>query len=106
MAAPPIQQSVPPAGWYFPPYGARQPFPMQRPRYPIPSGGQRVGVAVASVALLIPLVAIVVDTMTSLLAYVSAATAITAGLISVALVCLTVVAINIAFNFDMFRQPR
>lgn len=102
----PSQPAMPPAGWYVPPYGTQQVVPSQQQQFFRPTGAQRVGVAIASVALLIPLLAIAIGTMTSLIPYVAAGVAITGGLIAVALVCAAVVAVNIAFNFDLFRQRR
>lgn len=103
---PPIQPAMPPSGWYIPPYGAQQVMPSQQQQFFRPTGAQRVGVAIASVALLIPLLAIAIGTMTSLIQYVPAGIAITAGLIAAALVCMAVVAVNVAFNFDMFSQRK
>lgn len=103
---PPAQQGMPYAGWYAQPYGAQPVVPSQQQQYFRPTGSQRVGVAIASIALLIPLLAIAIGTMTSLIQYVSAGIAITGGLIAVALVCLAVVAINVAFNFDMLRRTK
>lgn len=103
---PPSQSAMPPAAWYVPPYGAQQVIPSQQQQLFRPTGAQRVGVAIASVALLIPLLAIAIGTMTSLIPYVSAGVAITGGLIGVALVCAAVVAVNIAFNFDLLRQRK
>ena len=102
--APPMQQAAPPAGWYAAPYSAREVLPAQQQQAFRPTGPQRATVAIASVALLIPLLAIAIGTMTSLIQYVSAGVAITTGLIAVALVCVAVVAVNVAFNFDIMRQ--
>ena len=102
---PPVQPGMPPAGWYAPPYNA-QPVMPPRQQYYRPTGAQRVGVAIASVALLIPLLAISLGIITTLIPYVSAGIAATIGLIAAALVCLAVVCVNVSFNFDVLRERR
>lgn len=71
-----------------------------------PTSGQRLGLAVASLALLIPLLAIAIGVMTNLMPYVTAGVAITIGMFAVTLVCLVVVAVNILFNWDTLRPRR
>lgn len=104
--APDAPTALPPAGWYIPSYGTQPVIQPQQQLLYRPTGGQRVGVAVASIALLIPLVAIALSTMTSLMPYVTAGVAVSAGLIAVALICLAVVVVNIAFNFDLIRPKQ
>ena len=104
MQQQPIQQqqpmwrpAAPPMGVYAPPTQAA---------YLTPTGGQRMGLAIASLALLIPLLAIASGVMTSLLAHVASSVAITIGLIAITLVCLVVVAINVLFNWDILSRRR
>lgn len=98
---PPVYQPpIPPAGWYVP-----QVVPAQQ-HYLIPSAGQRLGLAIASIAMLIPLSAIALGTIATLLPNVAAGVSVATGLIALALVCFAVVAVNIAFNFDLIRPKR
>lgn len=98
----PIWQTAP-VGGYMPPM---QPMPAPRIEQTTPTGSQRLGLAIASLALLIPLLAIAIGTMTNLIPFVSAGVAITIGLIAAAMVCLVVVAVNVLYNLDQFRTKR
>lgn len=98
---PPVWQSSPPAGWYSP-----QVMPPQQQRDFAPTPAQRLGMAIASLALLIPLLAIAVGVISTLENQITADVAVTAGLILAALVCFTVVAVNVVFNFDVIRRQR
>ncbi len=100
MQPPSAWRPVPPVGGYVAPTLPTQAVYMQ------PTSGQRLGLAIASLALLIPLLAIAVGVITNLMPYVAAGVAITVGLIAVALVCLLVVAVNILFSWDILRQKR
>lgn len=98
---PPIWQPAPPAGWYPP-----QVMPPQQQHYFTPTPAQRLGLAVASLALLIPLFAIAVGVISTLVSEITTGVAVTAGLILAALVCFTVVAVNVVFNYDLIRRQR
>ena len=89
-----------------PPMGVYAPAPATQAAYLAPTGGQRLGLAIASLALLIPLLAIASGVMTSLMPYVVAGVAITIGLIAITLVCLVVVAVNVLFNWDILSHKR
>lgn len=113
----PIPQTAPIAGaptpyGYAPGYPAgyvpryqMAPTPSQA-SYLTPTGGQRMGLAIASLALLIPLFAIASGLATNLMRYVPSGVAIAMGLIASALVCATVVVINLLFNWDMLNHKR
>lgn len=98
---PPVWQPVPPDGWYPPPV-----MPPQQQRYFTPTPAQRLGLAVASLALLIPLFAIAVGIISPLVREITAGLAVTVGLILAAFVCLTVVGVNVIFNYDLLRRQR
>lgn len=107
----PVQQSVQqqpqqPRAWQpLPPmagYGIVAP-PAQA-GYMQPSSAQRMGLAIASLALMIPLIAIALGIMTSLMPYVAAGAAIAVGLFAFTLVCLTVIAVNVLFNWEGMRR--
>lgn len=111
----PIQQAVPqPARQPLPQPYAWQPLPpmagygtVAPPAQAVsahPTSGQRMGLAIASLALLIPLIAIALGVMTSLMQYVAAGAAIAVGLFAFTLVCLTVIAVNVLFNWDGRRR--
>ena len=108
QAAPqPTPQPVPqPRVWQpMPPvagYGTVAP-PAQA-AYTQPSSGQRMGLAIASLALMIPLIAIALGIMSSLMPYVAAGAAVAIGLFAFTLVCLTVIAVNILFNWESMRR--
>lgn len=89
-----------------PPMGVYAPAPMTQAAYLTPTGGQRMGLAIASLALLIPLLAIASGVMTGLLDRVASGVAITIGLIAITLVCLVVVAVNVLFNWDILSRKR
>jgi hypothetical protein len=57
------------------------------------SAGQRLALAIVSVAILVPLAAIIIGTT------YSQVFTLVGGLIAMAIVCLTIMVINIAFNF-------
>ncbi len=65
-----------------------------------------MGLAIASLALMIPLIAIALGIMTSLMQYVASGVAITVGVFAFTLVCLTVFAVNLLFNWDALRRRR
>jgi len=100
MPQPNVWRPAPPMGGYMAPAPTSQAYFLQ------PTGGQRLGLAIASLALLIPLLAIAIGVMTSLMPYVAAGVAITVGLIAVTLVCLVVIAVNVLFNWDVLRPKR
>ena len=102
----PVQQQQPMWRPAAPPMGVYAPAPPTQAAYLTPTGGQRMGLAIASLALLIPLLAIASGVMTSLLAHVASGVAITIGLIAITLVCLVVVAINVLFNWDILSRRR
>ena len=106
----PVQQQpiLPQPMWRptAPPMGVYAPAPPAQAAYLAPTGGQRLGLAIASLALLIPLLAIASGVMTSLMPYVVAGVAITIGLIAITLVCLVVVAVNVLFNWDILSHKR
>jgi hypothetical protein len=72
----------------------------------VPTAGQRLGLAITSLALLIPLVALAINFPLQLGTAVAAGLAIATGLIGVLLLCLAVVAVNVVFNWDMLRPQR
>lgn len=72
----------------------------------MPTGGQRLGLAIASLALLIPLFALASNVAVSLMPYVPSGVAVTLGLIATALICVTVVAVNLLFNWDIIGRKR
>jgi hypothetical protein len=109
-ATPAGQPSAPP---YAPPYGPPQqwqpvyrampaPVPASMPST-TPTAGQRLALAIVSLALLIPLVAIVLSFASPVVMPIWLAVA--AGLIGVLLLGLVVVGVNIIFNWDLLR-PR
>ena len=100
MQQPNVWRPVPPMGGYMAPAPNSQAYFLQ------PTGGQRLGLAIASLALLIPLLAIAIGVITNLMPYVVAGVAITVGLIAVTLVCLVVIAVNVLFNWDVLRPKR
>lgn len=118
----PAMRQAPAAGYapgYQPGYGrgypaGYAPYTQAQPRatpadFLTPTGGQRLGLAIASLALLIPLLAIALGVMTNLMTYVAAGVAITVGMIATALVCLAVIAVNVIFNWDALnrrQEPR
>ena len=107
------QQPLPQQPLPQPPY-AWQPAPPQmsgyapvpQAAYMMPSSGQRMGLAIASLALLIPLFALAIGVINTLLPNVTAGVAITVGLIAMAFVCLVVVALNLLFNWDLLSRRR
>ncbi len=88
-------------GWYPVPVPAPQPASQT-----VPSAAMRLGLAIASIALFIPLLALGIGAMTSLAELVAPGVAVVVGLIIVALIALTIVAVNLMFNFDMLRPRR
>lgn len=98
---PNVWQPMPPMGGY----GTVAP-PISQAAYMQPTGGQRMGLAIASLALMIPLIAIALGIMSSLMPYVASGVAVTVGLFAFTLVCLTVVAVNALFNWDAMRRRR
>jgi hypothetical protein len=88
-----------PSGWYAAPVAAPQPA-----RAMTPSPAMRLGLAIVSLVLFIPLLAIGVGSITALAGVVAPWVALTVGLIIVALVILTIVGINLLFNYDVLRS--
>ncbi|HEU0026819.1 MAG TPA: hypothetical protein VFQ25_06845 [Ktedonobacterales bacterium] len=88
-----------PSGWY-----ATQPATPQPARSMIPSPAMRLGLAIVSLVLFIPLLAIGIGSVSTLAGVVAPWVALTVGLIIVALVILTIVAINLLFNYDVLRS--
>lgn len=88
-------------GWYPVPVAAPQPVPQS-----VPSPAMRLGLAIASIALFIPLLALGIGSMTVLAELVAPGVAVTVGLIIVALVALTIVAVNLMFNTSGSQRPR
>ena len=82
------------------------PSPVSQVAFLTPTGGQRLGLAIASLALMIPLFAIATNLMTVLMPFVAGGVAITIGLIAAALVCLTVLGVNLFFNWDVIGHKR
>ncbi len=70
---------------------------MLRNQASVPSPGQRLALAIVSIALMIPLIAIV--TNSAILAM-----GLTAWLIVVGLICVTVMVVNIVFNGGIFTR--
>ncbi len=70
---------------------------MLRNQASVPSPGQRLALAIVSIALMIPLIAIV--TNNAILAM-----GLTAWLIVVGLICVTVMVVNIVFNGGIFTR--
>jgi Kef-type K+ transport system membrane component KefB len=66
----------------------------------------RLVLAIVSITLFIPLLAIGVGSMTALASLVTPSVAVTVGLIIVALVVVTVVSVNLLFNYDLLRSRR
>jgi hypothetical protein len=66
----------------------------------------RLGLAIASVALFIPLLALGIGTMTALANLVAPGVAVTVGLLIVALIVLMIVAVNLLFNYDLLKPRR
>ncbi len=96
----------PPYAWQPAPPQMRGYAPVPQAAYMTPSSGQRMGLAIASLALLIPLFAISIGVINTLLPNVTAGVAITVGLIAMAFVCLVVVALNLLFNWDLLSRRR
>lgn len=101
MQQPNVWQPMPPIGGY----GTVAP-PISQAAYLQPTGGQRMGLAIASLALMIPLIAIALGITTSLMQYVASGVAVAVGLFAFTLVCLTVIAVNALFNWDAMRRRR
>lgn len=108
MVAPPapIQQPVGHARGYVDTPYPLMPNTAPQAQYLFANPGQRMGLAIASLALLIPLIAIATGAITNLMPYMAAGVAITLGLVAAAFVCLTVIAVNVVFNFDLIRGRR
>ena len=88
-----------PSGWYAAPAAAPQPA-----RATTPSPAMRLGLAIVSLVLFIPLLAIGVGSISTLAGVVAPWVALTVGLIIVALVILTIVGINLLFSYDVLRS--
>ena len=65
---------------------------------PMPTAGQRLALAIVSLALLIPLVSIVLGSAPVM------ATGILGWLIAVGLICVTIMVVNIVFNGGIFTR--
>lgn len=91
----------PAPGWYPVPVAAPQPA-----RPTVPSPAMRLGLAIVSLVLFIPLLAIGIGSVSILANVVAPWVALTVGLIIAALVVLTIVAINLVFNYDLLKPGR
>jgi hypothetical protein len=69
-----------------------------RNQTPIPTPGQRLALAIVSLALMIPLIAIVVGSTPIM------ATGLIGWLMAVGLICVTVMVVNIVFNGGIFTR--
>ncbi len=94
-----------PSGWYAVPAAAPVAAPKPAAQM-MPSPGMRLGLAIASVALYIPLLALGIGAITTLAGLVEAGVAVTVGLIIVAISALMVVAVNLLFNADILFPRR
>ena len=107
MNRPPV---APQAAWPTPPPAPYdwQPVPgYPTPRPPeVPTSGQRLGLAIVTLLLMIPLVSIVLGTTLSSSIPVPGGWALAAALLGVTLVSAAAVAINVVFNFDILRPRR
>lgn len=94
------QTFIPQSGWYGAPAVPR-PAPS-----PFVSPGMRLALAITSMALFIPLLAISLGVISSLATLTAPGVAITIGLVLVGLVAGTIVAINLVFNADQLGLRR
>lgn len=105
MPSPVPWQSVPAGGWaapYMPP-----PAPLPVPGIvQVPTPPQRLALAIASLALFIPLLAIAANIAQPLDGLIPPWLGIVAALIGILMVSLTVVAVNVVFNWDALRRKR
>jgi hypothetical protein len=69
-----------------------------RNQAPIPTPGQRLALAIVSLALMIPLIAIVSESTPMM------ATGLIGWLMAVGLICVTVMVVNIVFNGGIFTR--
>ncbi len=72
----------------------------------VPTAGQRLGLAIVTLVLMIPLVSIALGSVLTSDNLVPGGWALVAGLVCVALVSAAAVAINVVFNFDILRPRR
>jgi hypothetical protein len=72
----------------------------------VPTAAQRMGLAITSLALFIPLVAILLDFVAPVAGLVPVGLGVAAGLIGVLLLGLVVVGVNVVFNWDVLRPKR
>lgn len=103
---------TPPANpWQAAPQGAWQPAPVYTPRPApmptlVPTAAQRLALAIVSLALMIPLVAITINFASPMSGVVPVWVGVTAGLIGLLLLGLVVLGVNIVFNWDLLRSKR
>lgn len=88
----------------MPPY-VPPPVPMPATAL-VPTAAQRLGLAIASLALFIPLLAIAISIAQPLATVIPGWLSLLAALMSVTIVSLTVVAVNVIFNLDALRRRR
>lgn len=104
LMTPPVWQTPAP-----PPYGWQAPYPpswqQAAPHYE-PSAGQRLALAIVSLALMIPLSAIAIGIATPLAEATTGWAGILVGMLAFLLVCAAVVGVNVVFNFDLLRSVR
>ena len=80
-------------------------YPRQRD-YTIPTAGQRLGLAITTLILMIPFIAIALGVVGTASGVVAGGWALAGGLLATLVVCLAAVAINVVFNFDILRPRR
>lgn len=119
LERPPIAESQPALN--RPPVTPQAPWPAPAPApygwqyvpgYPAPrsldvvTSGQRLGLAIVTLIVMVPLVSVVLGVVVNSNDLVPGGWAVAAGLIGVALVSTAAVAINVVFNFDVLRPRR
>lgn len=100
----PVQQPLPPAGWYAAPSVPPMIPPSERDL--VPSATQRMWLGIVSLLALIPLLAIALGFTTTVISYVSAGVAVFAGLLAALFVCAAVLAVNLFFALSGSRYRR
>ncbi len=121
---PPVEPAPPPSAlptpqWAWnPPPNALPPYPMTAsigtacapPPAPmsnlVPTAAQRMGLAITSLALFIPLLAILLNFAAPSAGLVPVALGVAVGLIGVSLLGMVVVGVNVVFNWDVLRPKR
>jgi hypothetical protein len=108
-----VEQPITPP--YTPPYTPSpspwQPAPVYMPRpapmpTTVPTAPQRLALAIVSLALMIPLVAITINFASPTSGVVPVWIGVIAGLIGLLLLGLVVLGVNIVFNWDLLRSKR